>query len=344
MPSFPFIAFPPSGIDRADGTFSDPFGTPIGTKTPPGAVMTRSSLAVAGTQFTFEEAPDSPVIERGEQGTITHKFRVDGATGITLLQGLGRGRYLTDSYGNTTRILTSRLTWGKANQCTLELTCESISFDSPPDEFNLEVIENNPALEVHPRYAFLPADIRNQIRSVVDAAQQVSQQQALKLVRSYFQFDNASLFPDPPPPPNGALNWTVVQHAVDELLLKRRIGEDTFYLPGFRVIWSQFFFIPPKLNPGGYIGDPIVEGLPYFFWSTTGDPDGPSIFSYMASINKQFYDQGISWLRLCDTLVYQRTWFKLTRSWIGAPYHHWDSQVYSQDKSPYPPPPEIPKS
>jgi hypothetical protein len=306
--------------------------------------MTRTSLAVGNTKFTFEEFSDSPEIERGEQGTVTHRFHVDGATGLTLLQSLGRGRYLTDSYGNTTRVLTAKLTWGKANQCVLTVVAESISFDTPPDDFRLEVIENNPALEVHPRYAFLPADIRNQVRSVVDAAQQVSMQQALKLLADYKSFDLASSIGVSPPPPNGAANWGVVQNAVDELLLKRRIGEDTFYLPGFRIIWSQYFFIPPAINPGGYVGDPIVEGLPYFFWSTTGDPSGLSIFAVMASINPQFYSDGISWLRLCDTLDYQRTWFKLTRSWIGAPYHHWDSQIYSLDPSPYPPPPSIPKS
>lgn len=322
--------FIPNGIDWADGLEGRP-----GTPTPDGAIVTLPS------EVFFEEASDSPEIELGEQGTVQHKFRCDYTTALIFLPSLNRGAYFEDSFGNITRILSTRLVRQKGapvtgGNATLTITSESISFDNPPDDFRFETIELNPALEKHPRYAFLPSQIRLAVNQALTAAQNAGQIEATNQISLIYTRT------DTPPPgtvPYGG--WLAVGDAAKELLAKRFIGEDTFYLPGFRIIWSRFFWLPPLTNPGGYIEDPITEGgLPSFFWSVDGTETGDSIISQYANINPQFYNSGISWLRMADTVDYQRTWFKLNHSWIGAPYAHWDADLYDNQPSPYPPPPK----
>jgi hypothetical protein len=141
--------------------------------------------------------------------------------------------------------------------------------------------------------------------------------------------------------------------AAYELMQKLFCGEQTFYLPGFRVQWTQFFWMPQPLDPGGIIEDPITSGrLPYFYWSTNNPQDSNTafnIFALMAARCPQLYDPlktgktVISWLRLCDMpVVWERTWFGITRTWLGGPYSHWDKHLYTNAPSPYPPPPQDP--
>lgn len=332
MADFFDSTFLPSGADWADGLDGRP-----GTPTPDEA-----ELIVPGSFLQLEEEPTSPDIERGEQGTIQHKFRVDYDNGLVYISALSRGTFMVDSFGNTTKILTARLVKQKGNTAMLTVTAESISFDSPPDEFNLAITELNPAIEKHPRYGFIPPKVRQMVLQSVSSATQLSIQDATNSLDGIYKWD-----PIANPPPAGA-TWALVQKAAKELLLKKRIGEDTFYLPGFTVTWSQFFFGPQFLNPGGYIEDPIDGGgLPFYFWSTDQTPFGDSIFDKMQELNPQFYtkqgDQpAISWLRMADHVQYERTWFKVTHTWNGAPYAHWDSELYNQLPSPYPPAPPFP--
>ena len=315
--------FIPNGLDWADALAGRP-----GTPTPDDAVITLPS------DLFFEENSDSPEVELGEQGTIQHRFTCDYNTGVLFLQFLNRGVYLQDSFGNITRILSTRLVKLKGNRGSLTITAESISFDNPPDDFRVEVQELNPALEKHPRYAFLPTTVRLAVNQAVTAAQTQGQLEAQNFL--------LNINTRTTPPPVGA-TWEQVQQAATELMTKRFIGEDVFYLPGFKIYWSKYFWLPPAQNPGGYIEDPIAQGgLPAFFWSVDGTESGLSIFDLFSDINPQFYDNGISWFRLADTVDYQRTWYKLNHSWIGAPFAHWDAQLYTNDPSPYPPPPQFP--
>ncbi len=330
----------PNGLDWADGLDNRP-----GTPTPDNAILVAGSVSL-------EEFRDSPEVELGQQGTVQHRFRMPYELGKIYLAALNRGTYLEDSFGNITRVLTARLVRQVASFCQLIVTAESISFDNPPDEFNADTIELNPALEKHPRYAFIPSDIRNQINNAISGATVDAQQEQVNLI------NQISARPGSPPSyttNSGATyspTWTQVAAAAGELLLKRRIGEDTFYLPGFRVVWARYFWRPPPMNPGGYIEDPILQGgFPDYFWSTDGTRNiDTSIFAGMEDLNPQFYKDPtlgtlqISWLRQADHCDYQRTWFRLTHTWLGAPYGHWDDQVYSDNPSPYPPPPKFPLS
>lgn len=326
----------PNGLDYADGIDGRP-----GSPSPASAVIwNQASTAVAN--LIFEEDPDSPEIERAEQATLRHKFTVDWGTGLAYIAVLGRGNLMQDSAGNITKILSSTLTREKGGKAKLVVVSEGISFDTPPDGFRLEVIELNPALEKHPRYAFLQANVRNLVNNAVSAAQIVTANEASNILAGIQSWPDTL-------DTGGNWSWITVYNAANELLQKRRIGEDTFYLPGFRIVWQTYHYLPQLVNPGGYIENPITEGgLPMYFWNPHY-PDDPldsndNIFATCAMINPTFYadangDTQISWLRQADVQDWERTWFRVTRTWIGAPYAHWDTDLYNNIPSPYPPPP-----
>ena len=128
--------------------------------------------------------------------------------------------------------------------------------------------------------------------------------------------------------------------AAGEIIQKLWYQEDTPYVAGFQVTWSQYYFAPVYENPGGYVENPFGI-VPDYFLSPSQDGSN-TIFDLMAQINPQCYsDNGssngnvnISWLRKADEVEYQRTWFKVTRTWIGSPIGHWDAQIYSGGERP----------
>lgn len=317
-----YDAYPPNGLDRADG-----LDHRLGTPTPAAAIVNKP------LDTNFEEDINSPEIERGEQGTVSHTFKCDQETGLTLITGIGRGSILEDSSGNITRVVNANYQQQKGDQCTIRIVAEGITFDSPPDEFDVDVVEFNPSLFTHPRYASIQQYIPDSgnyegtpigalIFSWIQAAANLPQQ--VTIVENEGMINSTNI-PDP----------DVLELAL-ELLDKTRQGEETFYLAGFKVTWSQYYFIPVDLNPGGYIEDPVLSGtLPWFFYSDNGTPGGNDIFLNLASqVAPAFYENGLSWLRLADTIRYQRTWFKITATWLAGPYGHWDAQIYSPTFAP----------
>jgi len=332
----------------------------IRASTPPRTLLSATAILVVCLGLPRALAAQGPVFSF-TPGAVIHTTAGNGAMFFSGDNGpataaalAGPNAIATDSAGNTTRVVSSRLNWQKPNVPILTVTAESVSFDTPPSEFAVAIVELNPAIEKHPRYAFLTLDIRNLINMSVSGSQLISVNEAQKQLQTSL---DAILKPKPPPnpPPQFIGTNKQIRDAAMEVLTKRRLGEDTFYLPGFRLTWAEYFWSPVALNPGGYIGDPIDEGLPWFFWSVDYTPEGSDIFHLMAEWNPQFYTlpndadpdnyrDGISWLRMCDTIEYSRTWFKITHSWLGAPYAHWDADLYSQKASPYPPPPPFPLS
>ena len=137
-------------------------------------------------------------------------------------------------------------------------------------------------------------------------------------------------------------------YAAQEIIQKLWRQEDTPYQVGFQMTWSSYYYIKPFYNPGGYIEDPINDlslgnpGLPAYFGSPDFDYSVNTIFDAIAQFNPQCYsDDGttegatnISWLRKADVIDYQRTWFKVTRTWIGTAQAHWDKDFYNQEPRP----------
>ena len=322
----------PSGFDRATGESGFP-----GTPNPSGQPYINGQ---SGAELeNIEELPDSPVIERAEQATIQHKFQMSLDNATTFLITLGRGTILEDSYGNVTRVLSSKMQPVRGGYASLEVTAEGINFDSPPDEF--QVVPESLGIHIikHPRYIYAlvnqPGD---------SDATKTAKQFAVNNILLYMQTPTLpqqfgylqSLAVDPLYSDEKNLAYAAAQEIITKLWLQ----EDSPYVIGYRVTWSQYYFRPPFLNPGGYTEDPILEGgLPAYFGSPDWDYSTSTIFDNIADDNPQCYadasgNPSISWMRQADEIDYQRTWFRITRTWIGAPVGNWDTQLYTADARP----------
>jgi hypothetical protein len=353
-----FNPFPPNGLDRATGI--DPFP---GTPTPPDVaiasqVATPSPTGTTGDGSFFEEDPDSPEFDFGEQGTAAHTFTTDPTTFYTLLQSgsLARGQYYTDSTGDISRVLTSSVKWLKADRVKLRMTMEGINWGIPPDEFTIEPLDINPDLMKHPRYNDgsggatgngLTDAQKGVIRAVTNSQTSYNAATALNAV-----LNGGWILPNNGGPVFPATGATTQQKMAWEVIQRYWRGEDTFYLPAIRVTWSRFYPIPlnyapdfPGLNPGGYIEDPVADGIiPYFFWSLDGtdnpDPSNDILQNFAIEQIGNLYTDGVTYLRQCDQLIDQRTWYKLISIWVGAPtgetdamgnnYIYWDPVLYSK--------------
>lgn len=148
----------PVGIDSADGVTplpSVPYasgGVPtiVGTPLPTGQVEIFSS---AGLNKRFlEEQGGSPKIERAEQCTCEHTLKLDKASGILYWASLPRGTIVNDSAGNIWRVLSCDYTRESDLYVMFHYVMESLSFDSPPDDFEFNDISLDLFIIKHPRY------------------------------------------------------------------------------------------------------------------------------------------------------------------------------------------------
>lgn len=358
MPDLPY------GFDRADGLEGR-----LGTATPENSIIVHSGGSVINLDdLPIEEQPDSPTIERAEQATITKVFRMSWNEAKTRIEFLGRGSVVTDSYGNIYLVLSCTIQHEKGGMAIMTIVMEAKTFDSPPDEFSVTPVELGINLLKHPRYFYAffgdgygsTTEQRNQmvIRLLQDYFDNTSAQHRdaiLKLLQASIGSDAGVGVSQPPlwdPSdrefPSGAkvAGTDMAKRAGMEIVQKFWRGEDTPYIVGWEVVWSQFVFIQPALDPGGRIEDPMFDATPqlpaYFFSRVFPPDDGVTIFDLIAQKNPQCYsDDGtpdgavnISWLRKADQREFQRTWFKITRTWIGSPVGFWDLDLYSTDNRP----------
>lgn len=143
------------GWDRALGkTVPDgPLGTlssgPIGTAAPPGALIITTA---SGYTSYAEELPESPTVERGQQATARHAFRMPYANAVAMHIEIGMGTMIQDGGGNLWRVVTSTTESMEGEWGIFSTVSESVSFDSPPDEF--QVVPSDMGIDIikHPRY------------------------------------------------------------------------------------------------------------------------------------------------------------------------------------------------
>ena len=329
-------SYPPIGFDRADGTLTYE-GQVVGTPTPAGTVVVKPYA------HWLEELPTSPTLERSEQFTAKHSYAVDQVNGPILLAGLPRGTVLADSVGVIWKIVQTSLEYQSATRAILSLTMEAINSDVPPDDYEVDALELNPPLIRHPRYVSLlfyqpPNGQQNGIQIINAIETAINGSNTLQQAEN---IANLSSITDP-----------TVQGYAKEYAAKRYRGEETWYLPCIQVTWSRYSYSPvfdignPGLNPGGYIEDPVAKGgLPAFFWSDTGFPGGNNLLLEQAALKSpMFYGAGLSWLRKSDRITFQRTLFKITHTWVGAPngnsnltgyqFSYWDPDIYSPTVTP----------
>jgi len=144
------------GFNRAVGTTVplSPYGSGgtavVGTAPPVGSVIISDTNG--GGTITLQEDADSPTIERGIQCTCQHKFTLDYNEGLSLLSVIGMGTVVQDSFGNIWRVLTCSLQSESGGRGKLITVSESVSFDLPPDEFQINSVDLGIDIIKHPRY------------------------------------------------------------------------------------------------------------------------------------------------------------------------------------------------
>lgn len=360
----------PSGLDRADGLGGRlGVASPDGAI----RVQSRDPVTGAALYDDIEQSPVQEYpgyeLERAEQATISRMLHMGFDEAITRSLVMGRGTIRTDSFGNITKILSCKVTREAGGYAKMAVVEEGLSFDSPPDQFSLQPVELGVDIIKHPRYfyAFMGND------GYGSTTEQFNQQ-VIRLLQDYRENQTAAYregiiailknnltanttgTPGDMPNycPNGkAINKNVpiygtemAKRAAIEIIVKLWRGEETPYLTGWQITHSYFTFRPPYINPGGYIEDPITEAspqLPEYFWSPTWPTStSVTIFDYIAAINPQSYSSdgtasgspSISWLRKADILDFERTFFKVTRTWIGSPVGYWDPQFYAATARP----------
>ena len=406
----------PAGIDWADGLNGN-----FGTASPAASVKATSNAGANSTldSIAVEESPDSPTIERAEQATVTHTFILPYNQALNRLAIYGRGSLRADSVGNYYRTLSSSVTKLRGNMARLNIVSEAITYDNPPDEFQITPVELGVDILKHPRYfyALMPTNQIPGFTGTDDTTDQAAIKQqiirsiqvyrenpvvptptnlyafvsgldekikaaleGLKFVQSTRNPNFNQLLPETPPPAVGTvfagskpypplaviagdknpsyyftgytyassdpgMKIAMAAKAALEIIQKLWRMEDTPYVSGVQVTHTQYWFRPPSINLGGYIEDPrdASPGLPDYFYSTTYPPNAAyTIFDNIAQYNPQCYSSNgqfggttsISWLRKADEIDYQRTWFKVTRTWLGAPIGAWDADLYGKIERP----------
>lgn len=373
----------PVGFDSADGVTPlppQPSGSTgpyaqLGTPAPDGDVQVISN---DNGNPTIENDPNFPIIERAEQATSQNKLKMSWSACLYYIALYGRGTFVTDSFLKVWRVLSSSIQRVRSGEQVGEfsLTLESISFDSPPDEYQDIPVELGINIINHPRYfwALFPTkdDYNTTVTIEGGSGPTTTNVANIKqtLIRQIQTYQDAPYFP---PTNSSVLNYegllqnqivsaitnSTIQVTVDgtsytytntaeasaeigaafyaagEIIQKLWYQLDTPYLAGRQVTWTQYYFAPVYLNPGGYLEDPVGI-VPDYFFSPTQNPY-TTVYDQFAQRNPQAYSNdgttsgavNISWLRKADEVEYQRTWFRITRTWIGSPIGHWDAQLFS---------------
>jgi hypothetical protein len=413
------------GFDRAIGLTVplSPYGTGgtgvVGTAPPAGSVIISD---VSGTtQITLQEDTDSPTIERGVQCTAQHKFSGSYDDINTLVNMIGMGLIVIDSNNFIWRVLTCTSQSMDATGGKLITVSESLSFDTPPDEFQVNTVDLGIDIIKHPRYfpnlypttdefgtfvgqvkeaiiraiqayrdtPFFPSasnlygllngQIQNiQVSSLANGGWIISVPNPNFNPKINYQEDttiqdgNGVVTPPPKATANGQVNDQSIPVSVDatalddpsiqlaraaaqEIITKLWRMEDSPYIAGIELKWSQYFFLPPLFNLGSFLEDPTFIVPDYFL-----QPDRPitelpprggisypvagddNIFKFNAQANPQDYSSNgnsdgatvISWLRKADEIQYERTWFKITATWVGSAIGYFDTQLYGRFNRP----------
>jgi hypothetical protein len=419
---------PTGGYDRADGVRvlpnqvngNFPVGK-VGTPDPINGIQVFSSNGAGN--YSVEQDPEYPMMERAEQATFQQRLKMSFAQAYECISYLPRGSFFRDSSTNVWRLLSSKIQAMRGGMASLEYTAESISFDTPPDEFQIVPVELGIDILKHPRYAWAispqagvatpiiigdvtvdASEFKNTIMRMIQSYRDspfypsadningliqnniVSQIQSGKLTINYPNDDFDPKAKSTAPKnwdgitankPSGNMPYYLLGYSVDltdpddpvaialaaakEIISKLWRQEDTPYQVGYELTWSQYFFAPPYLNPGGYRENPL-DVVPDYFTDpnafqgllargslgTNSNDDtieagfqdaglgGGSIFDYLAVINPQSYssdrtitgDVNLSALRMADEVEYSRTWYKLIHRWKIAPIGQWDKQLY----------------
>lgn len=351
----------PNGLSRANGAGGKP-GTPDAS----GQIRYyRGGQEVDKSEVELEEAPESPEIERAEKCTINTRAKTTWDDATTRLLTMGRGTLMEDEFRNQSVILSAKITHQPGDMAEIAVVAEGRFIDPPPDEFSLEAVELGVNIMKHPRYLFaLEGDTDDEY---------ILNQSVIRELQIYFENANyntrdsiiyrmfgslghpgevqagvpvcvdddvmAKDWNGKPGPISPITGTDMCKRAAIEIIQKFWRGEDTPYLVGLEMTWSSWYFIPPYINLGGYVEDPIYDAYPQVpanFISVVEPPDlNAQIFDAITLFNPQCYARNgiqggpleISWLRKSDRIEKQNYVYKVTRRWWGAPIGYWDPEL-----------------
>ena len=330
----------PVGLDSADGVTllpSQPSGsgdTPVivGTGLPTGDYQIWSNSA-GGDVPTVEEMPGSPRWERAEQSTCEHRLKMSKADAIYYAEMMPRGTIVNDSLGNIWRILSCEYERDSDLFSSLHYVMESLSFDSPPDDFSDHPVSLDINIIKHPRYwwalsPYAGEEANIPVGDTAFASISIVKEAIIRMIQNYIESPfyptqnqtnsliqvniinamKSGSFQLPYPNPtfdasrkiDDPVNWSgnaadipklgnpncayyllpsagiyeaddfetgpihIAVAAAYELISKLWRQEDTPYQVGRQTTWTQYFFAPVYLNPGGYIEDPR-DWVPSYF-------------------------------------------------------------------------------
>lgn len=289
----------PTGFQRADGV-----DVIYGTGNKPESLAKIKSASVSGeSTIALEETPDSPVLERAEQMTATHKYTMSWSAAVTALARLHRGQLyraaatavedpFTSGVDETSifKVLSAKITHGAGNVGTLEITSEALNVDVPPDQFNISTIELGVNILKHPRY-YYALSAMDRATGVINVGDNAINQQVIRLLQQYFDNPNlnarnswgemlASSIDHPgtynsgtgivTPATSGNTTFLTgtnfAKYAAMEIIQKYWLGIETPYVVGWQIVYSTYYWKPPTLNPGGIIQEPYQLVDEQFLW------------------------------------------------------------------------------
>ncbi len=141
----------PFGFSFADGETqipNQPLGQSgsglVGTPDPTGDIQVfgnNSGVDANGNPIKIQQSDGSPEVERAEQATFQSRLKTTWEACKSFMYVLGRGTFVTDENGNIWRVLSSKIQRLRGGFGELSVTGESISFDSPPDDYQMTPVE-----------------------------------------------------------------------------------------------------------------------------------------------------------------------------------------------------------
>lgn len=232
--------------------------------------------------------PNAPKLTYGDRVKAVDIYK--GPQALCAASMLARGTFGTGFRGGwvctQSEVTTDR---GNIGTLTIEWEAGGTGADQPlpSGDFRLEPQELYPKIERNPFFSGITFKTLNACRNAIDLAAQGGSQS----IQDNFLTNNVT---DP------------TQLALAEkLVAKWQIGEDTYYLAGWRYSYDVYSYTQPTLNPGGVIALA---------------PGGPASLP-----------SGVAWIQLADTIEpagVNGSMFKLTHNFLGGPNGYWDSDIY----------------
>lgn len=280
---------------RADGGITD--GVPnLGTANAAGQLIIQGPDG--STDYVLQESVDSPRFERAEQGTATKKFKdIPYADSCTYMAGLGRGTIQVDNSRPDLgapfifRILSSEQQMETGNKASISIVSESLSFDTPPDEFQVIPVELGIDILRHPRYrlALDPTitDESNTVPVAGDAGATVSISTVKQaIIRAIQTYRDSPVFPSA-----DTLNGLFQNNVVTNL------NQETVAI----------YYPSPIYDPSAPIADPSQPPAPVIWDGTiANEPTDPTIRYWI--VNVQVSDPSIQFCMAAAKEIIQKIW------------------------------------